>query len=88
LATWHNHSGIFDQKRTVSFRLMWGLLSGGRTSLLLPPATENTSYATNLDAITFTVCTALNADFAPMHQLQPFHSVNKFSDSTPVRSAC
>jgi len=40
-----------------------------------------------LDAITsHTVCTALNADFACMHWLQPFHSVNKFSDSTPIHS--
>jgi len=43
---------------------------------------------TALDAITFTICTAQNADFVPMHGLQPFHSVNKFNDSTPVRSAC
>ena len=35
-----------------------------------------------------TVCTALNADFAPMHQLQPFNSENKFSDSTPIHIAC
>jgi len=42
----------------------------------------------HLDAITFTVCTALNADFVPMHRLQPFRSVNNFSDSTPVCPAC
>jgi len=28
----------------------------------------------HLDAIVFTVCTALKANFVPLHQLQPFHS--------------
>ena len=42
----------------------------------------------HLDAIKLTVCTALNADFAPMHRLRPFHSVNKFSDLTHLLSCC
>ena len=38
MATWHNHSGIFDQKRTVGVRLTWGLSRGGALHCFCPRA--------------------------------------------------